>query len=294
TPALASSGPSGSPTSDITVSMAMVPMTKVDTLRSSDPIVSARCRRRSSSPPNRRSAPVVRWSSARRTAVLTTPPMARCTSHRAIRASARMRSTSAGVPRSQVPNSDQVSNGILRIVAQRRCVAGRLAEQDHPQPPSRGTTVTSALPQSLTELAHGHGVATEFWDWQGNHRDVEENTIRVVLDALGVAAADEQQVTDSLAALREAKWRRVLPPVTVVRAGRAHRLEVHLPSGTEFTARVLLEEDGVLELARDKGAVNREIDGVKVSESVVLLPDTLPLGWHQVEVAIVPDDAATS
>lgn len=144
--------------------------------------------------------------------------------------------------------------------------------------------MSPALPAPLVELASGHGVATEFWDWQGNHREVEETTIREVLAALGVPADDETQVQEGLIALREARWRRVLPPVTVVRAGRAHRLSVHLPAATEFTARVVLEGDGVLELAHARGAVNREIDGVKLSEFEVLLPDSLPLGWHQVEV----------
>ena len=146
--------------------------------------------------------------------------------------------------------------------------------------------MTSALPQPLIELATGHGVATEFWDWQGNHRTVAESTIRRVLGALGVPAADEEQVCESLAARREAKWRRVLPPVTVIRAGRGHKLAVHVPAGREFTARVHLEDDGELELAHDKGAVNREVDGVKVSEATVLLPESLPLGWHRVEVVV--------
>ena len=146
--------------------------------------------------------------------------------------------------------------------------------------------MTSALPQPLIELATGHGVATEFWDWQGNHNAVAESTIRTVLGALGVPAADEEQVAESLVAHREAKWRRVLPPVTVIRAGRGHKLAVHVPAGREFTARVHLEDDGELELAHDKGAVNRDVGGVKVSEATVLLPESLPLGWHRVEVTL--------
>ncbi|WP_109474447.1 4-alpha-glucanotransferase [Ornithinimicrobium cavernae] len=144
--------------------------------------------------------------------------------------------------------------------------------------------MTSALPARLVELAQGHGVATEFWDWQGNHRDVEESTIRAVLEALGVPAADEEQVRAGLADLREAPWRRVLPPVRVIRAGRAHRLPVHLPTGSEFTARVVLEGGGVLEVAHDRGTVEREVDGMPLSQFEVRLPDSLPLGWHRVEV----------
>ena len=91
--------------------------------------------------------------------------------------------------------------------------------------------MTSVLPAPLVELAGGHGVATEFWDWQGNHREVQESTIRTVLGALGVPAEDDEQVQQSLVALREAGWRRVLPPVAVVRTGRPHKIPVQLPAG---------------------------------------------------------------
>nr|WP_281496901.1 4-alpha-glucanotransferase [Ornithinimicrobium sp. F0845] len=142
------------------------------------------------------------------------------------------------------------------------------------------------MPTPLVELAGGHGVATEFWDWQGNHRQVEESTVRAVLGALGVAAGDEAQVRQSLADLREAEWRRVLPPVAVVRAGRVHRIPVHLPVDVEFTARVRLEDAGVLDLEHARGTVNREVDGATVSQSEVLVPGSLPLGWHQLELVV--------
>ncbi|QDO89376.1 4-alpha-glucanotransferase [Ornithinimicrobium ciconiae] len=146
--------------------------------------------------------------------------------------------------------------------------------------------MTSALPAPLIELASGHGVATEFWDWQGNHRQVEESTIRTVLGALGIPAQDDDQVAASLRARREDPWRRVLPTVTVIRSGRSHRLPVHLPVGTDFRARVRLEDSGVLDLEHSRGAVNREVDGAKISELEVLLPGSLPLGWHAVELVV--------
>ena len=33
----------------------------------------------------------------------------------------------------------------------------------------------------LVELAHAHGVATEYWDWQGRHVTVSEAAIVAVL-----------------------------------------------------------------------------------------------------------------
>ena len=144
--------------------------------------------------------------------------------------------------------------------------------------------MTAAPSAPLIDLARGHGVATEFWDWQGNHRTVEARTIRSVLAALDVAAQDEQQVRQSLADLQERHWHRVLPPVVVVRAGRAHLVAVHLPEGTDFTVRVRLEDEVIRELGRDSQARTREVDGVRVTQSAVRLPGDLPLGWHEVQV----------
>ena len=45
--------------------------------------------------------------------------------------------------------------------------------------------VSAAPPPRLVELAHAHGVATEYWDWQGRHVTVSAATIRAVLTALG-------------------------------------------------------------------------------------------------------------
>ena len=47
------------------------------------------------------------------------------------------------------------------------------------------------LPESLVELARRYGVATEYDDWTGRHVTVAESTLVAVLDALGVAAATE-------------------------------------------------------------------------------------------------------
>lgn len=151
--------------------------------------------------------------------------------------------------------------------------------------------MTSALPAELAELAQAHGVATEFWDWQGNHRDVAESTIRAVLEALDVPADSEEQIRASLQAVQDAPWRRVLPPVTVLRAGTAYRLPVHLPARAEFTVRVTLEDAGVVEVSHRRGAASREIDGRTVHRFEVALPDSLPLGWHTVEVR--PQTAGT-
>ena len=39
------------------------------------------------------------------------------------------------------------------------------------------TTSLAALTPPLTELAEAYGVATDFWDWQGNHVNVGLDTV---------------------------------------------------------------------------------------------------------------------
>ena len=73
----------------------------------------------------------------------------------------------------------------------------------------------SDLPASLVELATRFGVATEYQDWTGRHSVVAESTLVAVLDALGVAAATEDERHAALAAHDRDYWTRSLPPTIV-------------------------------------------------------------------------------
>ena len=55
-------------------------------------------------------------------------------------------------------------------------------------------------PASLVELAHRYGVATEYQDWTGKNSVIADSTLIAVLDALGVAAATEDQRSAALTA----------------------------------------------------------------------------------------------
>src|SRR6187200_2989981 len=43
----------------------------------------------------------------------------------------------------------------------------------------------------LVQLARSYGVATEYWDWLGEHVTVSASTVRTVLGALGVDASTD-------------------------------------------------------------------------------------------------------
>ncbi len=136
---------------------------------------------------------------------------------------------------------------------------------------------------ALRELAAEHGVATDFWDWQGRHRPVARASVEAVLAALGVAAHTDESVLASLADVREQPWRRTLPPCVVTRSGREQELRVHVPHGEPVTAWVELEDGGRVDLAQtDRWVDPREVAGRLVGEATFSVPGDLPLGWHTV------------
>jgi 4-alpha-glucanotransferase len=137
------------------------------------------------------------------------------------------------------------------------------------------------LPPELVELAHGHGVATGFHDWQGHHTVVPAATVVAVLRALGVDADGPDAVRRSLADLRDAPWRRMLPATVVVRAGVPRQVPVHVPHGDPVDVWVRTEEGDEVPVSHvDRWTDPREVDGRLVGEATVEVPRDLPLGWH--------------
>ncbi|HET9186599.1 MAG TPA: 4-alpha-glucanotransferase, partial [Acidothermaceae bacterium] len=80
------------------------------------------------------------------------------------------------------------------------------------------------LDASLAELAHAHGVATEFGDWRGGGAEASTDAVTAVLTAMGVDASSPDAIRQSLDDVRLASWRRMLPPSVVVRAGRSSKV----------------------------------------------------------------------
>jgi len=136
---------------------------------------------------------------------------------------------------------------------------------------------------SLAALAQAHGVATDFWDWQGRHTVVSADTIRTVLGALGVAAGSDEAVAAALADVDVAPWRRTLPASVVCREGWTPWVHAHVPDGT--AVRLTVELEGGTSRALDQVDAYvppRLVDGVMVGRATFALPGDLPLGWHRI------------
>jgi 4-alpha-glucanotransferase len=146
------------------------------------------------------------------------------------------------------------------------------------------------LTADLVELARAHGVATDFWDWQGRHTEVSRESVEAVLAALGVPAHTDASVAASLAAARLAPWRRTLPPCVVTRSGRPAEVPVHVPHLAPVRLHAELEYGGRVDLpAVDRWVDPQDVDGALVGEATFAVPTDLPLGWHEL-VASVGDD----
>jgi 4-alpha-glucanotransferase len=66
---------------------------------------------------------------------------------------------------------------------------------------------------ALLRLARLAGVASSYEDAWHQRRPVAAETLRLMLAAMGIAAADDREVAQSIAALEEAEWGTLLPPV---------------------------------------------------------------------------------
>ena len=136
---------------------------------------------------------------------------------------------------------------------------------------------------TLRSLAQAYGVATEYWDQVGNHVDVSAVVVEAVLASLGVDATSERGTAEALDHIRLRDWRRMIPPIFVMRQGQDQRLWVHVVDGAPVSVEVTFEDETVIELEQmDHWVAPQEVDGVFIGEASFRLPGSMPLGWHTI------------
>lgn len=134
------------------------------------------------------------------------------------------------------------------------------------------------------QLATSCGVATEYWDLGGALRVVPESTVESTLAALGVHAESEADYEAALAQRRKDHWERTLPPLWVVREQDTNGPWVHHPDGKPPLIWVELEEGGRRYDLPCEPVENHRIGDDRLTESRILLPPDLPMGWHRLWV----------
>lgn len=167
------------------------------------------------------------------------------------------------------------------------------AERGRHAPVTDSRPVSDVPPSAhLLDLAKAWGVATDFWDWQGVHTVISEDTLVTILGALGVDATTEEAIETGLRDADLRPWRRVLPPVVVTREGWTPWVPVHLPDGEQVTLTIELEDGGTRDVRQiDHWVDPREVDGVLTGEATFELDGDLPLGWHVLHASGAVEDS---
>ncbi|KFF59459.1 4-alpha-glucanotransferase [Cryobacterium sp. MLB-32] len=136
-------------------------------------------------------------------------------------------------------------------------------------------------PDELLSLAAELGVDTWLWGEDGGMVAVSADTLHGVLRALGVASETADEVSASRRELRLAPWRRLLPPVVVLRAGTEFGLPVHARQGASVVVTLTTEDGTECDLPQiDEWWDTENVDGETVSRRIFSVPADLPLGWH--------------
>jgi 4-alpha-glucanotransferase len=141
--------------------------------------------------------------------------------------------------------------------------------------------------QALDHLAALAGIEPQYWDIWGNLHRTGAEAKASILGALGIPADSEAAVAASTAALEQAEWAQVLPPVVVVRLGQPIEIAIVLPvhrSDQGIPCRIV-EESGhghhfTIIPAHGQLVAQREIAGEILHRRRITLPVALPLGYH--------------
>jgi (1->4)-alpha-D-glucan 1-alpha-D-glucosylmutase len=147
-------------------------------------------------------------------------------------------------------------------------------------------------PRLIEWLRQLRGIEREYVDFRGVHRQVPDESLRKLLGSFSHSLEDEDAVLEEARTLSERDWRRVLPPVLVLRPSRSSAIPVTLlhPMPDELGWRIDLEEGGNLEGAcrpDDLSAVEEQaLEDLHFCRVALELPRRLPHGYHRIWLTV--------
>lgn len=140
----------------------------------------------------------------------------------------------------------------------------------------------------LRSVAEALGIGQGYHDIWGNWHPLSSATARALVQAMGINADHEPALQQAHAALTERSWRRLAPPVAVVRDGESPGVALAIDADPDHAllhwqvrcedGQVRAGESCITALTVMDG---RELDGRRISRRRLPLPDNLPLGYHQ-------------
>ncbi|MGA9033018.1 MAG: malto-oligosyltrehalose synthase [Sulfuricaulis sp.] len=156
-------------------------------------------------------------------------------------------------------------------------------------------------PDKLKELCRLCGVDIEYTDIWGKPHAVPERTLLALLAAMGVDAADETSLRSALKARRWRPWQRMLAPVQVVRAATSPTRiplvfavsDAALPFEWKLWTEAGRESGGKTSAMDLELLEQRDIDGDVMARYAMILPESLPCGYHRFEIKCASGNTAS-
>lgn len=144
----------------------------------------------------------------------------------------------------------------------------------------------------LADLASLAGIAEGYHDIWGNYNAASDAVRRAILTAMGIACGDASDIEAACRDLEARPWRRVLPPVHVVRQSQLPvRLTLRLDSrqDREELTWHLAEENGTLHTGIFRGAELPSVEhpprgSESASGYALILEVPLACGYHQLSI----------
>lgn len=153
--------------------------------------------------------------------------------------------------------------------------------------------------RQLEQAAKAWGIETQYWDiWNREHR-ASARALVSILGSLGADARTEASLAESLERCRRESWQSPLAPTVRITRGQSRDLPVSLAADRAdcSSALTIQLEDGsstripveFREIAASEEAI---FDGARYLRKSVRLPDTLPLGYHDLSLEIAGEAPA--
>jgi 4-alpha-glucanotransferase len=147
--------------------------------------------------------------------------------------------------------------------------------------------------QLLDRAASLSGIEPGYWDIWGRYHQTSPAAKQAILQALGTAAGNSEQLEESMIAFTRREWERLAPPAVVGTDSGEQTLPLNLPveSLGERVRIVIHREDGQssefeLNLQELPQTAQVEMDGRTRVRKLVRLPVRLPLGYHEISVQL--------
>ncbi|MEW6298559.1 MAG: 4-alpha-glucanotransferase [Thermodesulfobacteriota bacterium] len=155
--------------------------------------------------------------------------------------------------------------------------------------------------RQLRRLARLYGVQTSYYDVFRRRVSAAPESLVRALQAAGAPVEKLADVPPALRARSQELWRRLCEPVAVAWDGGPATLALRVPAGVPERGRVTTTveyetgetRDWVSELQQLPVSDTAEVEGVRYTVRQLRLPDTLPIGYHRVQVE-VPGQAGAS